>query len=261
VGLAIWLSLLLLPNTTYLLALPLAWIAARPPRDVEHDSTVAYFRLFCPALAVLLSLQAFPVAGTQVSVGALGLVPLGAIILSDGIRQLRHAYVARPAPLVPATWVAPAALLVNLAFGSLIAFWAMAGFWSATPLGLRGAESVRAPAEQGTQLRALVASIDRDCSSFITFPGMNSFYFWTAKEPPVGVMAEFWWLEIKEQEQQSLVSELEPRQRLCVLKNQRVVDFWNMGRHAPQGPLIDFIDHDFVTAGSYGDYDLLIRKT
>jgi hypothetical protein len=255
-GLLMWLSVLLLPSSTFLVGLPLAWMATQAPRDGEADSAGPYFRLFVPALVVLEGLQAYPVAGTQQSLAALGLVPMGAIILSDGIRRLRQANAARPAL---ATLVAPAALLINIAAFCLFGLLAIASFTSASPLGLPGADSVRVPTPKGAQLRALVASIDRDCSSFITFPGMNSFYIWTSQEPPAELSAEVWWLELNDQEQRSVLLQLEGRQHLCVVKNQRVIDMWAAGRQIPKRPLIAFIDREFMSAGSYGDYELLVR--
>lgn len=256
-GAATWLSVILLPSSTFLLALPLAWIATQAPRGEEHDSANPYSRLVVPALAILESLQAYPIAGTQQWMASLGLVPLGAIILSDGLRQLRLANAARPAPFGPDTWVPGAAVLINIAFFLLFGFVAIAGFARGTPLDLRGAQLVRVPADQGAQMRALVAAIDRDCSSFITLPGMDSFYIWTAQSPPAEVTAEGWWYVLNRQEQQALLQQVEPKQRLCVVKNQRVIEFW--GRQVPQLPLAEFIDREFVRAGSYGDYDLLVR--
>ncbi|HEY0830589.1 MAG TPA: hypothetical protein VGE99_05555, partial [Candidatus Dormibacteraeota bacterium] len=84
VGLFILLSVLLLPSSVVLLGLPLAWIAAVRP----GDQPVSYPRLLLPALAVLESLQAYPVAGTQLSIAALLMIPVGAIVLGDGIAGL-----------------------------------------------------------------------------------------------------------------------------------------------------------------------------
>jgi hypothetical protein len=255
-GLLMWLSVVLLPNSTFLVALPLAWMATQAPRDGEADSAGTYFRLFVPVLVILESIQAYPVAGTQQSLAALGLVPLGAVMLSDGIRRLRHANAARS---TLALWVAPAALLINVAGFSLFGVLAIDGFASAAPLGLPGADSVRMPAQKGAQVRALVASIDRDCTSFITFPGMNSFYIWTAQDPPAELSSEVWWLVLNSEEQQLLLSQLVGRRHLCVVKNQRVIDMWAAGRQIPDRPLVAFIDREFVSAGSYGEYELLVR--
>lgn len=258
-GFFIWLSMIVRPF--FLLALPLAWMAGQAPRDDVDSPTGPYARLLLPALAVMESLQLYPLAsGTQLSVAALGLLPLGAISLNDGIFQLRLGGRASTGLVRLANGLAPATLLASVAaflpFTVLIA----TQFASLTPLDLPGAELLKLPAEKGVELRALVAAIDHDCGSFITFPGMNSFYFWTRQDPPADVSSEAWWLVLDSGEQQALVDQLEVQPRLCVVKNQRVIDFWAQGRPVPSRPLVVYIDANFVHAGSYGDYELLVPR-
>ena len=120
---------------------------------------------------------------------------------------------------------------------------------------------MRLPPQQATQLRTLVGSIENNNSStFIAFPGMNSLYLWTNEEPPTKMRYELWWLTVDDADQESMVQRLEAQSRLCVVKNQSLIDFWTQGHSVPVGPLVDFIDEDFVDAGSYGDYELLIRR-
>jgi len=247
VGLFILLSVLLLPSSIFLLGLPLAWIATLGPRD----QPLAYHRLLLPALAVMESLQAYPVAGTQLSIGALLMVPVGAIVLHDGISGLGTRGSVR---------VAPAALLVATVALALQGFLAGSQFAAGSPSGLPGAESVRMPAQQAAQLRHLVAAIDRDCSSFITFPGMNSLYVWTRQEPPTDLRYGVWWLTPDAADQQATVTQLGTRDRLCVVKNQSIIDFWAQGRPVPRQPVVDFIDQNFADGATYGDYQLLVQR-
>jgi len=253
-GFFTWASMLFMPDSTYLLALPLAWLATQAPDGPDRDPVGAFARRLVPALAVLESLQAYPIAGSQLSIAALGLVSVGAITFGDGIRQLRAAGVraARYAP--------PAAMGLNLAVLSLFALTAVAGFATGTALGLPGAESVRLPVQRAMDLRQLVATVDRSCSSFVTFPGMDSFYIWTGQDPPTPARAGGWWLLLDRDQEQALVDQLTPKQRLCVIKNQRGVDMWAQGAGVPSNPLVDFIDREFVHDSSYGDYELLVRS-
>jgi hypothetical protein len=69
-----------------------------------------------------------------------------------------------------------------------------------------------------------------------------------------------WMLVLDSRQQQSIVEQLQGRQRLCVVKNQKVIDFWAEGRPIPSRPLVDFIYANFVDAASYGDYELLVQK-
>jgi hypothetical protein len=268
VGFLTWLSVLFLPSSLFLLTLPLAWLATLPPKLDAANPVDGYARTLLPALAVLESLQAYPVAGTQMSLAALMLVPVGAITFSDGIRQLRAGAgeASRPAPWLVTragpwlvTRAAPAALLVSIAATELFGLLGVASYATGTPLGLSGAESVRVPAQRGADLRGLVAAIDRECSTFITYPGMTSFYLWTRQPPPVPLYAGVWMFVSDSQAQQSLVDELTGMPRLCVVKNQSMIDFWSQGRPVPDRPLVDYIDSGFVGAASFGDYQLLVR--
>lgn len=258
-GLLTWTLVLLLPSSLFLLALPLAWLAAQAPRETAGGPTFGYARLLLPALAVLESLQAYPIAGMQLSLAALTLVPLGGLILADGMSQLGSSaqqLQSRFARL--ASRAAPAALLLGIVAFQFFGYLAWLEFDSGRPLGLPGAGSVRLQDQRGADLRALVVAVDRECSSFITFPGMASFYLWTGQQSPAQLYSP-WMFAMDGAAQRSAVSQIENRPRLCVVKNQAVIDFWAEGRPVPGRPLVDFIGTDFVRFGSYGDYELLVR--
>jgi hypothetical protein len=260
VGAVTWLVVLRQPTSLFLLVLPLAWLAAVPLQKVSTDSAGGYARAFLPMLAVMGSLQAYPVAGTQLAVASSALVPVGAIILNDGIRQLRSAGVPRALREI-ARWVAPGELLVNVAAFGFVALAATQLFQSETPLALPGSQALRVSRAEAVDLRSLVAAIDRQCSSFITFPGMDSLYVWTDQEPPTDMRYGLWWLSLDSSHQETIVQQLQNQSRLCVVKNQSVNDFWAQGRPIPQRPLVTFIDQNFVDAGSFGDYQLLVRPS
>jgi len=257
-GLYMLLSILLLPSWIFLLGLPLAWIAIRPP---GADAAGSYCRILLAALAVIGSLQIYPVAGSQLALAALVMVPLGAVILTDGIAQL----LSSPASAAPwrrlAAWATPSAFAVTVTILILSGYLTEGRFESGSPSGLAGAESVRMPAQQGAQLRELVGGIERDCSAFITYPGMNSLYVWTGQEPATPLRYGVWWLVPDVNDEQLIVQQLEGRPRLCVVKNQTLIDFWAQGRAVPPSPLVAFIDQNFVEKRSYGDYALLVRRT
>jgi len=259
-GLFTWLALLLPPATVFLLAMPFAWIATQAPRGDVENPTDPYCRVLLPALALLECLQAYPAAGTQLSLASLALVPVGAVILNDGIRQLKLGRPEASALIRVVDRIPTAAVLFNMAALLVFALEAAAGFNAGTPVGLPGAASIRLQAQQASDLRALVAAVDKDCSSFITLPGMNSFYLWTGQQPPTDVRSEIWMVTLDSSQQRALVGQLDSMSRLCVVRNQRLVDFWVQGRGVPDRPLISFIQQNFVSAGSYGDYELLTRR-
>ena len=247
-----------MPNAIFTAALPLAWMATRAPADVD-DPAGGYARALPPALAVLEVLQAYPIAGTQASMAGLGLVPVGVLILGDGIRQLGTVGASARA-LKGVAWASPALLVIDVAAVAILALTAVAAFASGTPLALPGAQQVRLPDRQAADVRQLVTAIDRDCSSFMTFPSMGSLYIWTRESPPTPVRAPIWWLVLDTSQQEQLVQQLQGRPRLCVVENTQAIQMRSMGRPVPSTPLVDFIGHSFVTQGMYGDYELLVRS-
>lgn len=259
-GLFAMLLVLTLPESIWLLALPLVWLAAHPPLTTSADRTDGYARLLLPALVVMESLQAYPVAGTQLSLAALALVPVGAVTLNDGLRELQFLSKDRSMRFRPVSWVAPAVVLMNVAVLTFSGVVDVSRFVGETPLGLRGAESVRLPAQQAAQLQGLVGAIDRECSSFLTYPGMDSFYLWSTQAPPTPMRYGQWWLLLDKGQQSSLVDDLSRRPRLCVVKSQPILNYWLEGRRPLAAPLIDFIDQGFVESASFGACDLFVRR-
>lgn len=251
-GLLTWLLVLRQPTSFFLLALPLAWIATIR-RDAPESPTPPYMRLVVSSLAVFGALQAYPVAGSQLGLSALGLVPAGALMINDGIDRLRDIRARSTDHIAPA--IVAAITAVFLLFG-------VAGaqeFRSGTPLDLPGSHLLRLSAEQAQNIRSVVVAIDANCSSFITDPGMDSFYVWTGQDPPSSMRYGLWWLSLDDQHQQSIVDQVSDKPGLCVVRNQKVNELWAQGRHIPQRPLVNFIDGSFSVQGTFGDYEVLVR--
>ncbi|MHB8588181.1 MAG: hypothetical protein ACYDA0_04910 [Candidatus Dormibacteraceae bacterium] len=261
-GVLMWICIVLPPSYLLMLAVPLVWVAALAPRDDQGSPTDGYARLLLPALAVMESLQAYPVAGSQVSIASLGVVPVGAIALNDGVRQLRAWAAGRSRPrLVGAANKVPlGALIISLAATSLWASVAVTSYVGGSPLGLPGARLLRLAPTQQVALRSLTTSVRRDCTSFVTMPGMPSLYIWTGQQAPVPLFETDWMYLLDSAQQQSIVDRVRTLPGMCVVRNDAVVKFWAEGRPVPRGPLIDFIDTNFVISGSYGDYDLLVQR-
>ena len=250
-GFFILLSLVWMPNAVFMAALPLAWIATQPPEG--EDPAGPYARALLPALAVLETLQAYPIAGTQASMAGFALIPVGALILGDGLRQL--------AAVRRIGLVGPTVVAANVVVVLVLALTAGAAFAGGTPAGVPGMRQVRLPPGQAADIRAVVAAIHDNCSAFITFPSMSSLYVWTGQDPPTPVRVPIWWLILDTDQQRSVVSQLEGRSRVCVVENNQVLGMRSMGRPVPSTPLVDFIGRQFAHQGTYGDYELLTSSS
>ena len=166
----------------------------------------------------------------------------------------------RPRLVGAATFVPLGALIISLAATSLWASVAVASYAAGSPLGLPGAELLRVPSMQQVALRSLSTSLRRDCTSFITMPGMSSLYIWAGQDAPAPLFDTDWIYFLDSEQQQSIVDQVRSLPGMCVVRNDVVVKFWGQGRPVPSGPLIDFIQTNFVSSGSYGDYELLVPR-
>jgi hypothetical protein len=244
-----------------MLAVSLAWIAALPPPDDRPSPTDSYARLLLPALALMECLQAYPIAGTQLSIATLSVVLVGAVILNDGLTQVRswagrrntHRIVA-VARFVPVT-----ALTLSVAATGLWALLAAETYEAASPLGLTGAQLLRVSPAQQAALQSVSVGVRQKCTSFITMPAMPSLYLWAGQDAPAPLFATDWIFNLDSVQQQSIVDQVRTLPGVCVVRNNDVVAFWAEGRSVPRGPLIDFIESNFAVSSTYGDYEVLSR--
>ena len=252
-------SLLILPWPLF----PLAWVAVLRPAGAHDRSADPHARVLLATLAVMESLQVYPVGGTQKWIAALLVVPVGAIIFNDGLRQFQTWAASRQSRSVAmvAAWLAPAALIVNIPFALLFGYLAASAYASGQPLGLRGTELMRLPPAQASALQAVAKAVDQNCTSLITLPRMSSWNIWTGL--PGNSRLEtgdgIWIFSLDALQQESIVAQIRDKSGLCVVRNQAVIDFLSGERPVPRRPLVEFIDTAFTSVAKFGDYELLIR--
>ncbi len=259
VGAFTLLSVLLLPSYFLVLALPLVCVAVLAPAGDHDNPTDPSARLLLAALAVIGTLAAYPVAGTQLWVAAAILVPVGAVTFNDGLRQLRAWAASRQSRsfVKVANSLSAGALIVSVAVWPVFVFYAASAYAAGQPLGLPGTELIRVPPAQATSLQSLVHAIDQDCASLITMPGMPSLYLWTGR----GGISQLnpWMFSLDAAQQESVVSQIRDQPGMCVAISPTLVDFWAAGRPVPRRPLVEYIDTAFEPVATFGIYELLKR--
>jgi hypothetical protein len=242
-------------NDRLVLPTALAWIAAAPRGTPDGYEKLDFARALVPALAILQTLQAFPVAGSQVAFSALALVPVGALCVSDGLVQLG---------LTKVRFQLVASLLfLTVAVSWLPVTWqqSRAAYASAVPLGLPGATLVRVPADQGAVLRRVTQAVRNNCDTFVSVPGLDSFYVFAQLQPPGPLPTRWMWLIGDDPHQQAVVEAANRINRMCVIENDDLINFWSQGRQIPGGPLQNYIRSSFVPAYSIDRYSVLVRRT
>jgi hypothetical protein len=262
----LWEGLHLNYNRLLSFALPFAWLAALPAMTGELSESQRFTRLLLVALAIVQGLVAYPVAGTQFSVATVLLVPVAALCMSDGLRMMaaRWAAISAATESVRRLWlrrsvtaVAGAALLW---FIWLLGSDAEARYESLPSGGLAGGERLHMEETQLTAYGWLSCNLQAHSETFITMPGLNSLYFWTAKEPPTTWNTTHWMTLFDNDRQQRIVEALTPYPRLCAVRNAELTHRWLRGQSIEAMPLVRSLDEGFQTIGSFAGYEFRIRR-
>ena len=273
-GIAIWfalagqpLGLAVEPARALALALPFAWVAAIPPGGQDNSAPLSFGRILLPALAVLQTLHAFPVAGSQLGWSQFLFVLVAAVCISDGLHQIGDARVATRNRALVLRGVGSAAVLTFVVWVTVnpvddFRKQASGQFEASVPVNLPGAERMRQPPDRVAQFTEVTAYLERHCSEFVTLPGLNSFHLFTQSDPPE-ILNGPWPLWFTADEQHDLVERIRGNPTLCALRDKSTLDFWSglLNTAPPPRPLLRFIRSEFRTAEAYGPYELMLRRS
>ncbi|HEX4668838.1 MAG TPA: hypothetical protein VH275_02530 [Solirubrobacterales bacterium] len=237
------------------------WVALIAP-PVVRRANVSFPLLLLPLLAVPQALHAFPVAGSQTLWATFLLIPVGAICVANGVRGLVAA-LPDGAERRALLGVAAAGVVV---FGYLVINSSLReplranrdAYDGAVSLDLPGTGPIRLGQPEVQLYRQITHAIDRNCSSLIMFPGMDSFYLWTEQEPPTGYTATGWPTLFDDAHQRHVIADIAPIKGLCQLRNIPIAAGWGNGV-IPPGPLVRYLEHGFAPVASFGAYELLKR--
>src|SRR4029453_6506449 len=97
---------------------------------------------------------------------------------------------------------------------------------SLDPLNLPGAVRLRTDWLSAETYRELTWNLRAHSDAFIGLPGLNSFYFWTTKDPPSTFNAGFWTGLLNDEQQAAIVAELSRFPKACVIRNRPLAEQW-----------------------------------
>ena len=245
-------------NLPHFWMLPFAWLVAVPITD---DEPHAWARSVLLVFAVLQPLIACPVAGTQLVPASLLLPVLAATCLARGLRAI-----CSPLPAVAKTrawrWAAGAlGTLLLLAPFARETIQMRKVYLSRTPLELFGAARIRLTPEEVQAYHQVVAELaPPEVQTFLTLPGMDSFYLWTHKEPPNGLNVSAWVVLLDAQAQERIWQAAVRHPGLMVVRNRSLIRRWVRGRSVEGLPLVRHIEENFKTVAEHGGYELMTRR-
>jgi hypothetical protein len=272
VGVAILLSLanefpfVISPNAPFALAMPLAWVAALPSRRDGPGLIPRLVKLLIPSLAILQSLLAYPVAGSQLTLGAILLTLCGAICLADGGSELVAFNRERPSA-DPIAANALTALFVVLALGTTSEYIVQPietyhdVYRANTPLEIDNATRLRLPAATAVDLETVVGALRAHCRTVISLPGLYLFNVWTGLPSPSPITgAGSYWHTLTSAQQSTVLAAAKASPGLCAVRDDALAAMYGQGATPPRVPLVAFIEDDFKPLAVLGPYVVETRR-
>jgi hypothetical protein len=211
---------------------PLLWIVAVPSKD-DSSRGETLGRSVLALVAVFQSLQAYPVAGSQVAFASFLMIPVVFVCLYDGVAILARRFAAARGVL---SW----AFQISMVVAGLLLYSRVANprVWRAAhaagyELRLRGAEHLRLPAPDVARYHWLSGAVGENCGALLTLPGLYSLNAWAGVPPVNGMNATAWMTLLSPTEQASVWSAIDGADRACAVYNPTIAAVW-IGQTSPE---------------------------
>jgi len=130
-------------------------------------------------------------------------------------------------------------------------------YQESAPLGLPGATRIQLPETTAADLVRLVRVLRAHCDTFVSFPGLNSLYFWTETAPPTPFNATFWPKMLDDHQQEEIAKALAGDSGPCFVADLRSQSVFDTLGHSP---LVKYLNANFHSAEAIGPYDVRIRN-
>ncbi len=237
---------------------PVCWLVLyRRPGDSEDS--YAFARTLLCVLAVLQTLYAYPIAGSQLSFILVLPTLVIMVFIGDFLewKQERmpviHPLVARAAALI-LMFIVPA-LYMRIALSEREAY------DSLPSLQLPGADRIHLQEAQGRDYTWLVQNLDDHCDIFIGLPEVPSLHIWTGRDPLEGMQADDWMLTSSLEQETQAAAVLSAHPNACAIYNPALVNFWNRDhRNLDSLSLVRYIHENFKTVGTSGKFSFLVKN-
>lgn len=234
---------------------PWLWLGLVPvakPGVVPGESYLA--RPLIVTLAAWQLLQIYPIAGSQLAVATLLLIPVGLLALWDALPVLRTQPRLSPVFAAPVILrVFGCVLILGLSvFAQLRIADVRAQYREAAPLVLPGSHWVRTNTAQAGWYQALSGFLPQQGDTFVSFPGVNSLYFWTGMQPPTAVNVTEWSL-LDDGQIRQIVAALKATPRPLVVVVVPALEDWQAADQ-PVNALAEYVLEECSELGRIGPF-------
>ena len=229
--------------------LPWVWLIAVPGQN-EMNRQAQFPRTFLCLAAAWQSLQAYPIAGTQVTLATFLFVLGYGVCLADALRALARL------PQLNAILVrlTPSTRTLGHAFAGAALLFLFANAWcklpqvrreyaSLLPLNLPGSRLVRMNEEVTTMNQQLAQYLGSECDTFVSYPGINSLYFWSGKTPPTQINSTGWG-QLTHAQQRKILGSLQQVRRPKLVVTEAMMKSWGTPYAEPIRPLVRYVTEE-----------------
>lgn len=228
------------PSLAWLLAIPLGGECDKTTRRVRWIAWVFIWQ----------TLQAFPVAGSQVAWGAFLWVPL---CVYGWFQAAAHLAGARSAARHLVTGVA--GLGASVAVGTCLRYGHLC-LQDSKPLELTGARWVSPPPDTTATLRIIVRNLNLHAGTVFSLPGMFSLNIWSEKPTPTQANVTHWFSLLDETRQNEIAARLDADPTALVVLQRDHLRFLLDTGYQPKGPLHEHLLAHFIPLARIDGYDL-----
>jgi hypothetical protein len=246
--------------------LPWVWLVAAPGGKPRANGENFARVLLCLA-AAWQSLQAYPIAGTQVALATFLLVLGYGICLNDSLRAAAQTRRVQ-------TWLTsltPGTSVLTQTLAALALVFLFANVWCKVPdvrreharlrpLELPGSAHVRMDDETVTMYRGLAQYLATESGTFVTYPGVNSLYFWADKRPPTQLNSTGWG-QLTHAQQREILDTLARGERPRLVIVEAMMQHWDSTAYDPIRPLVRFVAEECRPLGRMGRFIIFEPKT
>jgi hypothetical protein len=240
------------------LALPYCWLVlyGRPGQDRELNS---FPRALLGSIAVLQTLYAYPIAGSQSSF----ILILPIIVVMTFLGDLAQWWQKKFSVIPPIlTRAAASIVLLCVAASYFVTARADRMTYEALPsLQLLGAGRIHVPPAQAQDYQWLVQNLKDHCDIFVGFPELPSLHAWTEINPLAGMEVDAWILSASDEQQVAATVTLSEHPNACAISNPVLTGIWNRSNIDLDAlPLVHYLNQNFKVVGTTGQFSFLVRK-
>jgi hypothetical protein len=239
------------------LVLPYCWLVLYGDGG-SRDSSNTFLRTLLCVVAVLQSLYAYPIAGSQ----RFFILVLPIIVVMTYWGDLMSWQQERLSAIPPMLSRAATSMILICvaAFYLAIDLNARADYDSMPSLQLSGAERIHVPLPQALDYRWLVQNLDDHCDIFVGFPELPSLHVWTGKDPLPGMEIDDWMLTASNEQQTAAAAILSEHPNACAFYSPVLTNIWNpTHRNLDSLPLVHYLHDNFKVVGARGQFYFLVR--